>query len=325
MADAPLAPRPAARARRRGGGPAPLRATPRARRATARSRPPGGCSAVSHSRNRRSNCARPRCSSCSRSNRACTASRAAVQRARRASSAPAASACQRRSMSTIALTIGPGFSASASSSARIASADSAWPARSVMRIEPLPREPRDAAILVLRRVRELAQALGRVHPLGRVEARFRDLGREREVDQQALVADERERGAAPSASAVRRATSARIASGTSRPRATPRRPLRPPTRPAPCRATRRAPRERRARFPSRRRPASAASSVQRCAAAMRTSGAGSAARSCASSPESAGSAATPCTRCAGSACSCSAERENIRVIISVPARPPVGH
>ena len=46
----------------------------------------GGCSASIHSRNRRSNCARVRCSSRSRSNRACTGPRAASQRARRASS-----------------------------------------------------------------------------------------------------------------------------------------------------------------------------------------------------------------------------------------------
>ena len=54
----------------------------------------------------------------------------------------------------------------------------------------------------------------------------------------------------------------------------------------------------------------------RCAAARRTSGAGSEVMSCAISPESAGNAATPCTRCAGSACSCSAEREKIRVIMA---------
>jgi hypothetical protein len=65
------------------------------------------------------------------------------------------------------------------------------------RIETLPGETRDAAIFVLRRVRELAQTLRRLHAFGRVVPRFRDFRGQGEVDQQILVADERQRGAAP--------------------------------------------------------------------------------------------------------------------------------
>mgnify|MGYP003693889199 CR=1 FL=1 len=76
----------------------------------------GGCSASSHSRKPALELrARAAARRCSRSNRACTTLRAASQRARRASSPARSSACQRWSMSTIALTIGPGFAASASS------------------------------------------------------------------------------------------------------------------------------------------------------------------------------------------------------------------
>ena len=65
---------------------------------------------------------------------------------------------------------------------------------------------------------------------------------------------------------------------------------------------------------------SAARSMQRPAAAARTSGAGSAARSCASSAESGASRAAPRTRCAGSACSCRAERNSRCVIIGNSVR-----
>ena len=213
----------------------------------------GGCSAASHSRNRRSNCARARCSSCSRSKRACTASRAVVQRARRASSAPSSRPCQRRSMSTIALTIGPGLRRQ-----RLQLHENRVGGFRLARtlghgIEALPGETRDAAILVLRRVGELAQTLRRVHPFGRVVPRFRDSRRSR----QGRPGDFR-RGRAPArrgADRHRRCGAPRQRGSRrcrARPRATRLRSRHPRIRPAPCRARRRAPRERPDRSPSRR-------------------------------------------------------------------------
>ena len=145
---------------------------------------------------RRSNRARARCSSCSRSKRACSAWRAASQRARRAGSPPRSSACQRRLSSITAVRIGPGLVASASSCARIASASAASPSRSAIasiRFRASRATPRS---LFLGGVGELAQSLGRVHALGGGHARFRMLGGERELDQRGFVADRGDRAAA---------------------------------------------------------------------------------------------------------------------------------
>ena len=60
------------------------------------------------------------------------------------------------------------------------------------RLEPLLRQPRHAAVLVLRLVEERLEALGGVHALGRGQARLRVPAGERELDEQRLVAKPRD-------------------------------------------------------------------------------------------------------------------------------------
>ena len=170
------------------------------------------------------------------------------------------------------------------------------------RVDPLPREPRHAAILVLGGVGELAQSLGRVHALGGRHARFRMLRGERELDQRAFVADRGDRAAA--ALRLRRAArdvgADRVGARVGRLRnAVARAASSVCASAAPSAA---ASANRTAGSVSlSQAAASAPRPAQRLAAAMRTSGAGSPASSAASSSESGGSSATPATRRAGSA------------------------
>ena len=64
------------------------------------------------------------------------------------------------------------------------------------RIEPLPRKPGHAVVLVLCRVGEFAQALARQHALRRRHTRLRLSGRQREFDQRGFIAHAGDRGAA---------------------------------------------------------------------------------------------------------------------------------
>ena len=64
-------------------------------------------------------------------------------------------------------------------------------------IEALARKARNAAILVLRGIGDLAQALGGLDPSRGVLAGFGEIGRQRDLHQQRFVADARDREAAP--------------------------------------------------------------------------------------------------------------------------------
>ncbi len=66
----------------------------------------------------------------------------------------------------------------------------------VQRVDPLPRQPRDAPVLVLCRVGELAQSFRRPHPLGGRHPRLGVFRGKRKLDQRLLVADAGNRGAA---------------------------------------------------------------------------------------------------------------------------------
>jgi hypothetical protein len=65
------------------------------------------------------------------------------------------------------------------------------------RREALPGEPGHAAVLVLRRAGELAQAFRRMHMLRRVQAQLGALGAERQLDQPVLIANAGHGDAAP--------------------------------------------------------------------------------------------------------------------------------
>ena len=155
----------------------------------------GGSCLPTQSLTRRSNRARVRCSSCSRSKRAWMAWRAASQRARRAASSPicqrlpaaiefdhrgenrAGRGCQRFQLRQDRVRFG-----------RLAGAIRDG-------LDPLPREPRHAVILVPGGVGELVQALRRVHALRGGHSHCRMLGADRDLDQRVLVAERGDRDA----------------------------------------------------------------------------------------------------------------------------------
>jgi len=64
------------------------------------------------------------------------------------------------------------------------------------RVEPLPREPGDAVVLVLCRIGEPAQSVGCLHALRRRHARLRLPGEQGQFDQRGFIAYARDRGAA---------------------------------------------------------------------------------------------------------------------------------
>ena len=315
--DAAAPPRRASRAPAASSWLSRCRATPRARRASTRTPPhrPAAAARSIHSRNRRSNCARVRCSSRSRSNRACTTcaggfpARAARLVAGEVERLPAPIE------STTALTIGPACAASASA------APGSRRLRLLLafalgdRIEPLAGKARHAAILVLRGLGDLAQALGRrtrpaaswrvsassARARGRPAALRRGCARSRCGDGRDPACGARHRRGwhrctrPPSRNAVAAVASA-VSEST------------PPS--AVVTAARTAGSD--SVFRPRQAPAAPSTAApRRCGLPARDRSASSRA----SSPESGGNAATPCTRCAGSSCSCSAEREKILAII----------
>ena len=231
---------------------------------------------------------------------------------RRASSSSRTSAFQRRSSSTAAITIGPwlrhedlGFLEDRIGGFGVGGA-------LADRVEPLASEPGDAAVLVPCSLDQPAQRLRRMDALGGRNPRRCEFGRECDVHQHVFVANVSEsRMRRRSSSCVRSATCARIASAhsgaASTVRATPSSEVAASAvlSEAAMAATTRG------SASARKAAASAARSSQRVAAAIRTSGEGSAPSSCASTSESGGSAATPATRCVGSACSCSREPKKI--------------
>ena len=179
-------------------------------------------------------------------------------------------------------------------------------------VDPLPREPRHAAILLSGNVGDPAQSLRRLHAIRGRLARLGVLRGDRQLDERGFVADRRDRGAAT----IRIGRTARDI-GADRVGARVGFEERGGERGVGRLAKLRAERFGDCRTDARRSVSaahaaiSATPSVQRLAAARRTSGEGSPASRDASSSESAGNAATPSTRRAGSASRCAAERNSL--------------